>query len=84
MSSVDPGGLPIPERGDDPAEMATGASRTDEFTVEGQLLTDVGGTLGAAVLDGRKLHFDVEVREGERTIGVGTHQRRVIPTATDG
>jgi predicted thioesterase len=30
------------------------------------------------VVDGRKLHFDVEVREGERTIGVGTHQRRVI------
>jgi predicted thioesterase len=30
------------------------------------------------VVDGRKLHFDVEVLEGERTIGVGTHQRRVI------
>jgi predicted thioesterase len=30
------------------------------------------------VVDGRKLHFDVEVREGDRTIGVGTHQRRVI------
>jgi fluoroacetyl-CoA thioesterase len=30
------------------------------------------------VLDGRKLRFDVEVREGERTIGVGTHERRVI------
>ncbi len=30
------------------------------------------------IQDGRKLHFDVEVREGERTIGVGTHQRRVI------
>lgn len=30
------------------------------------------------VVDGRKLFFDVEVREGERTIGVGTHQRRVI------
>lgn len=28
--------------------------------------------------DGRKLYFDVEVLEGERTIGVGTHQRRVI------
>lgn len=31
--------------------------------------------------DGRKLYFDVEVREGERTIGVGTHQRRVIAGA---
>ncbi len=30
------------------------------------------------VEDDRKLHFDVEVREGDRTIGVGTHQRRVI------
>jgi predicted thioesterase len=33
------------------------------------------------VVEGRKLHFDVEVREGERTIGVGTHQRRVIGAA---
>jgi len=30
------------------------------------------------VADERKLRFDVEVREGERTIGVGTHERRVI------
>ena len=30
------------------------------------------------VADGRKLRFDVEVREGDRTIGVGTHERRVI------
>jgi predicted thioesterase len=30
------------------------------------------------VIDGRKLRFDVEVAEGERTIGVGTHERRVI------
>ena len=114
--------------------MEIGAERTDEFTVEGQLLTDVGGTLGASVLstpgmiammertaavlsyealpegsatvgfevcvkhvaavaegatctahaklrevaDGRKLRFDVEVKEGDRTIGVGTHERRVI------
>jgi predicted thioesterase len=111
-----------------------GTSRTDEFTVEGRLLTDVGGTIGVSVLstpgmismmercaamlafaelpDGRatvgfevcikhvagavegarctvsatlrevvedrKLRFDVEVREGERTIGLGTHERRVI------
>jgi fluoroacetyl-CoA thioesterase len=111
-----------------------GIERTDEFTVEGRLLTDVGGTIGASVLstpgmigmiernaailalehlddgkatvgfevcvkhvaaaaegqsctayaklrevaDGRKLRFDVEVKEGERTIGVGTHERRVI------
>ncbi len=111
-----------------------GMSREDTFTVEGRLLTDVGGTIGVSVLstpgmigmmertaamlslehlddgkatvgfevcikhvagavegaactatatlrevvDGRKLRFDVEVRDGERTIGVGTHERRVI------
>ena len=111
-----------------------GAERIDEFTVEGRLLTDVGGTIGASglstpgmiglmdgtaavlsfeqlgegqatvgfevcvkhvaaaaegqrctvratlreVVDGRKLRFDVEVKEGTRTIGVGTHERRVI------
>ena len=30
------------------------------------------------VVDGRKLRFDVEVKDGERVIGVGTHERRVI------
>lgn len=30
------------------------------------------------VLEARKLRFEVDVREGERTIGVGTHERRVI------
>jgi predicted thioesterase len=114
-----------------------GIERSDEFTVEGRLLTDVGGTLpvkvlstpsmigmmercasilayenlpdgkvtvgfevcikhvGAAaegsactvharldeVLDARKLRFAVEVREGDRTIGVGTHERRVVDRA---
>lgn len=33
------------------------------------------------VLDGRKLRFAVEVREGDRVIGVGTHERRVIDVA---
>jgi fluoroacetyl-CoA thioesterase len=111
-----------------------GIERTDDFVVEGRLLTDVGGTIGASVLstpgmigmiernaailalehleegkatvgfevcvkhvaaaaegqtctahaklrevaDGRKLRFDVEVKEGDRTVGVGTHERRVI------
>jgi fluoroacetyl-CoA thioesterase len=105
-----------------------------EFTVDGRLLTDVGGTIGVSVLstpgmiammertaamlvypelpqgkatvgfevcikhvsaagegatctaraelkeivEDRKLRFDVEVTEGERTIGVGTHERRVV------
>jgi predicted thioesterase len=113
-----------------------GIERTDEFVVEGQLVTDVGGTIGVSVLstpgmvgvmertaamlafehlpegqatvgfevcikhvaaaaegatcrvtaklneivDERKLRFDVEVAdtEGDRTLGVGTHERRVI------
>ncbi len=33
------------------------------------------------VVDGRKLRFDVEVKEGDRTIGVGTHERRAIDVA---
>jgi fluoroacetyl-CoA thioesterase len=119
-----------------PAEptLEAGMERSEEFTVEGRLVTDVGGTIGASVLstpgmvavmerntailsyqhlpqgkatvgfeicikhvaaameggrcrvrstlrevaDGRKLRFEVEVTEGERTIGVGTHERRVI------
>ena len=44
--------------------------------VEGATCT-VSATL-REVVDGRKLRFDVEVREGDRTIGVGTHERRVI------
>src|SRR6476620_902305 len=106
-------------------ELRVGDERVDEFTVEGRLLTDVGGTMGRSVLstpgmiammernaamlcfpklsdgratvgfevcikhvgaafegarctaratlreiaDGRKLRFEVEVREGERTLG---------------
>jgi fluoroacetyl-CoA thioesterase len=73
-----------------------GLERTEEFTAEDRLLTDVRGTLPVKVLStpgmiammercaseaGRKLRFDVEVRDGERTIGVGTHERRVIDRA---
>src|SRR3954462_12350825 len=108
-------------------------TREHEFTVDGQLLTDVGGTIPVKVLstpgmigmmertaamlaleqlpegratvgfevcikhvagavegatckvratlrevvDDRKYRFDVEVREGDRTLGVGTHEPRV-------
>jgi fluoroacetyl-CoA thioesterase len=111
-------------------------TRTEEFVAEGDLLTDVGGSLprkvlstpgmihvmewactrliqnerpdapatvgfevcikhvGGAfegarlsvtatleeVIDERKFRFAVEVREGERTIGVGTHERRALKT----
>ena len=30
------------------------------------------------VADGRKLRFDVEVREGDRLLGTGTHERRAV------
>ena len=115
-------------------DLREGIERTDTFTVEDRLMTDVGGTIGVSVLstpgmiammernsailafeslpdgkatvgfevcvrhvsaaaegtectvrshlneivDGRKLRFEVEVREGDRVIGVGTHERRVI------
>jgi predicted thioesterase len=114
-------------------ELAPGLAHTQEFTVEGQLLTDVGGALPQAVLstpgmigmmewastvavqphlpagaftvgfhvdvkhlsgaaqgatctvtaslieiaENRKFRFSVEVREGERLIGTGTHERRM-------
>src|SRR6059058_5141621 len=115
--------------------LAAGMVNEHEFTVDGRLLTDVGGTIGVSVLstpgmiammertaamlvyphlpdgkatvgfevcvkhvgaaaegavcaarvrlrevrDGRKLLFDVEVvDDAGRTIGVGTHERRMI------
>jgi fluoroacetyl-CoA thioesterase len=117
-----------------------GRARSEDFEVQGHLLTDVGGTIGAKVLstpamigmmehcssilafeqlpegsatvgfevcikhvsaapegvtctvsstlrevvEDRKLRFDVEVREGDRTIGVGTHERRVVDTSQFG
>lgn len=116
------------------SKLVPGIERRDEFTVDGPLVTNVGGTISAGVLstpgmigmlegtcsalayehlpegqatvgfevcvkhvsaaaegstcrthavlrevvDGRKLRFDVEVAEGDRTIGVGTHERRII------
>lgn len=36
------------------------------------------------VVEDRKLRFDVDVREGERTIGVGTHERRIVPRGGSG
>jgi len=33
------------------------------------------------IVDGRKLRFEVEVREGDRTVGVGTHERRLVDAA---
>src|SRR3954463_5369931 len=115
-------------------ELDVGEERVDEFTIEGRLLTDVGGTIGRSVLstpgmiammernaamlvypklpdgkatvgfggcvkhvaaaaegrkgtggatlreivEGRKLRFDVEVSDDGRTLGVGTHERRVV------
>jgi fluoroacetyl-CoA thioesterase len=44
-------------------------------------LEGAGCTVSARLreaVEGHKLRFDVEVRQGERTIGTGTHERRVI------
>jgi predicted thioesterase len=38
----------------------------------------VSSSVLTLVEDGRKLHFDVEVRYGDRVVGVGTHERRII------
>lgn len=35
----------------------------------------------AEIVDGRKLRFNVEVREGDRTVGLGTHERRLVDAA---
>jgi fluoroacetyl-CoA thioesterase len=122
------------------SELAPGLERSEDFTVEGPLTTDVGGTIGVEVLstpgmigmmernasilayrnlpegratvgfevcirhvgaaaagatctaharldevaDGRKLRFRVEVTCDGRTIGVGTHERRVVEAAAFG
>ena len=44
--------------------------------IEGQ--TCVARATLREIVDDRKLRFDVEVTEGERTIGVGTHERRIV------
>jgi predicted thioesterase len=36
------------------------------------------------VLDGRKFRFQVEVTEGDRVIGAGTHERRMPKAAASG
>ena len=36
------------------------------------------------VIDGRKFRFAVEVREGDRVLGVGVHERRMIQVGTPG
>ena len=53
-----------------------GIERTDEFTAEGRLLTDVGGTLPVKVLSTPGM-----ISMLERCAGVGTHERRVVERA---
>ncbi len=36
----------------------------------------------AEIVDGSKLRFEVEVREGDRIVGVGTHERRLVDAAS--
>jgi predicted thioesterase len=77
--------------------LAPGLQLERQFDVDDRLLTDVGGTLATPVLstpgmiatlrevvDGRKLFFDVEVVDGDRVIGVGTHQRRIVDSPRGG
>jgi fluoroacetyl-CoA thioesterase len=123
------------------SRLEVGMTASNAFDVQGQLLTNVGGTLGASVLstpgmiammertaamlvypelddgkatvgfevcikhvgaaaqgsrctararleeivDGRKLRFAVEVTADDgRTIGVGTHERRIIDSGRRG
>lgn len=49
-----------------------GTTREHEFTAEGILLTDVGGTLPVKVLSTPGM---------PRTLGVGTHERRTVKRA---
>jgi predicted thioesterase len=42
---------------------------------QGALITTIARLIA---VDGAKLTFEVEAREGERLIGVGTHRRAVI------
>jgi len=53
-----------------------GIERTDEFTAEGRLLTNVGGTLAVKVLSTPGM-----ISMMERCAGVGTHERRVVDRA---
>ena len=123
-----------------PPQDLISSERTENFTVSGLLLTDVGGTLSVGVLstpgmigmmehnatlliqpelpqgtatvgfevsikhvagafegaecvawarldeviDDRKFRFSVEVREGQRVLGTGIHERRAIQVPAAG
>jgi predicted thioesterase len=72
--------------------LALREGREDEATVGFEVcVKHVAGALEGArcvaratlreVVDERKWRFDVEVLEGERTLGVGTHERRTVKRA---
>lgn len=123
-----------------PPQDLISSERTEDFTVSGLLMTDVGGTLSVGVLstpgmigmmehnatlliqpelpqgtatvgfevsikhvagafegaecvawarldeviDDRKFRFSVEVREGQRVLGTGIHERRAIQVPAAG
>jgi fluoroacetyl-CoA thioesterase len=61
--------------------LSTPASRKPRSPRDGRATEGQRCTLRASLLevvDGRKPRFDVEVLQGGRTIGVGTHERRII------
>ena len=71
----------------DPCAVARGIMQESALTLDAERTEELPACVRAqdprmlGVVDGRKLRFDVEVREGDRTIGVGTHERRVIEVA---
>lgn len=60
-----------------------GIERSDEFTAEGALLTDVGGTVPVKVLSTPGMIAMME-RCASMLIGVATHERRVIDRSNFG
>ena len=74
------------------ATLALGHLPEDKATVGFEVcIKHVAGALAGAacvayatlteIVDGRRFRFDVEVREGDRVLGVGTHERRVVARA---
>jgi predicted thioesterase len=58
--------------------------RTEEFTAEGRLLTDVRGTLPVKVLSTPGMIAMMERCASVLSIGIGTHERRVIDRSNFG
>ena len=51
---------------------------------QGEGLRDRARATLKEVVEDRKLRFEVEVTDGDRTVGIGTHERRTIEVGTVG